>query len=402
MKILHTSDWHLGQRFINRERSEEHELVLQWLLDTLKKHAVDALIIAGDVFDTGSPPNYALRQYYRFLTQVRDTGCRHVLVVGGNHDSPATLNAPQDLLQALDIQVLGCAPRTPDGEIDYAAEIIPLRDQDGHLQAVFAAVPFLRDRDLKYAQAGETAVEREAAIKQGIISHYATLAEQLQQQYEHTVPFITTGHLFAAGSTVSDSEKLIHVGHLGQIGAAQFPSVFDYVALGHLHQAQVVGGCEHIRYSGSLLSLSFKEKAKDKQVLLVEFNDQQMAQVSSLAIPETRPLLRFKGSLDDICEQLRAIELDTALHAWIEVELDRSYAEAARQLQAAIDNKPLEILKIVLKRQSQTLDFEGLAERLEELTPMDVFRRRCLVAQKTPEDIEVLETHLVELLESVD
>lgn len=401
MKLLHTSDWHLGQRFINRERSEEHERALQWLLTVLREQAVDLLIIAGDVFDTGNPPNYALRQYYRFLTQVRDTGCRHVLVIGGNHDSPATLNAPQELLHALDIRVFGCVPRNAEGEVDYAAELLPLHDAAGQLQAVVAAVPFLRDRDLKYSQAGETSAEREAAVKQGIAEHYAQLAEHLQNNDVPEVPFIATGHLFAAGAALSDSEKTIHVGNLGQLSAAQFPELFDYVALGHLHQPQQVGGCQHIRYSGSLLPLSFKENPSSKQVLLVEFVGKRLQKVTPLPLPVWRPLVRLSGSLENLCEQLAELRHDSDLSTWVEVELERSYADAANQLQAVIKGKPIEILKIMLKRSEQCLKLDDFSEDLDALTPLEVFQRRCELAQKSEEDRQVLQGRFEELLESL-
>ncbi len=401
MKLLHTSDWHLGQRFINRERTEEHERAFNWLLQVLREQAVDVLVIAGDVFDTGTPPNYALRQYYGFLTQVRETGCQHVLVVGGNHDSPATLNAPQELLKTLDIQVLGCAPRSPDGELDYAAEVLPVCDASGALLAVLAAVPFLRDRDLKYAQAGETAAEREAAIKQGIAQHYAQLAGIVQEKYEHCVPFIATGHLFAAGTTLSDSEKIIHVGNLGQISAAQFPDIFDYVALGHLHQAQNVGACAHIRYSGSLLPLSFKESQQPKQVLLVEFAGAQLTRIEPLPVPAFRTLLHLSGTLDALCEQLATLEVETCLNTWIEVELEHPYPEAQAQLQAALQEKSAELLKVVLKRTESQLNFNELSEHLEELTPQELFLRRCTVAQKTPEEQQALSSCFAELLETM-
>ncbi len=402
MKILHTSDWHLGQRFINRERGEEHQRALRWLLEVLREQAVDALLIAGDLFDTGNPPNYALREYYRFLTQVRETGCQHLLVIGGNHDSPATLNAPQALLEALDIRVFGCAPRNAHGEIDYAAELLPLHDTAGNLQAVLAAVPFLRDRDLKYAQAGETAAEREAAVKQGIAEHYAKLAEQLQKNYAHTVPFIATGHLFAAGAALSDSEKIIHVGNLGQISAAQFPAVFDYVALGHLHQPQQVGGCEHIRYSGSLLPLSFKESQHSKQVLLVEFSGSQLSKITPLAVPVSRPLLRLQGDLDSLEAQLKALKPAGELPTWVEIELDRAYPEAASSLQAVLKNKPVEILKMIVKRDKKALDFSDFVEDLEDLTPLDVFQRRCQLAQKNAQETQSLQEHFRILLENID
>ena len=118
MKIIHTSDWHLGQKFLYNDREAEHQMALDWLLDTITQNEVDGLVVAGDIFDIGNPPNYARRMYYRFLTQLIHTSCRHVLITGGNHDSPAMLNAPRELLQALNIHVVGAATENLEDELE--------------------------------------------------------------------------------------------------------------------------------------------------------------------------------------------------------------------------------------------------------------------------------------------
>ena len=149
MKILHTSDWHLGQRFLFNDREQEHQRALDWLADTIRTQEVDALIVAGDIFDINNPPNYARTMYYRFLTSLLGTSCRHIIITGGNHDSPSMLNAPRELLRLLNIHVVGAVGDALE------EELVELKDSEGELELVVAAVPFLRDRDLRFSQAGE-------------------------------------------------------------------------------------------------------------------------------------------------------------------------------------------------------------------------------------------------------
>ena len=149
MRILHTADWHLGVHLGHNERTIEHALFLQWLLGIIDRQAIDVLVIAGDVFDTGNPSNTALKQYYDFLWQVKNTCCRDVVILGGNHDSASTLNAPRDLLRLFRVHVAGCAPDHP------AEQLIEIKDSFGSTQMVICAVPFLRDREIGRASCRE-------------------------------------------------------------------------------------------------------------------------------------------------------------------------------------------------------------------------------------------------------
>lgn len=396
MKILHTSDWHLGQRFINQERSEEHRLALEWLLRTIREREIEVLLVAGDVFDTGTPSNTALRQYYEFLTRlVYDCPhCRQVIIVGGNHDSPATLNAPKALLENLNVRVVGCAQRDVEGNLEAAEEIVELRSAHGEVCGAVAAVPFLRDRDLKYAHAGETATEREAALREGIRGHYLALRDVLQPYHAQGLPLIACGHLYAAGASLGDSEQEIHIGNLGRIAASHFPPEFAYVALGHLHKAQRVGGTEHIRYCGSLLPLSFAEAATPKVVLVAEFDGPHLARVVPVEIPVSRKLVRFQGKPAAVLEQIHAYDCTTeALSPWAEVVLDLDGPEphADAELRAAAAKRSLQLLKIVLNHSAGDTEQEPDILDLNEFQPLDVFRRLCRDKNLADEQVVQLE-----------
>ncbi|MCC9135439.1 exonuclease SbcCD subunit D C-terminal domain-containing protein [Pontibacter silvestris] len=400
MRILHTSDWHLGQRLVNLERTEEHQHFLNWLLQTLENEQVEVLIMSGDVFDTGSPSNTAFKLYYDFLRKVCTTCCRHIIITGGNHDSVSTLSAPKELLECFNIHVIGGATTDP---LD---ELIELYDKAGKLQLVVCAVPFLRDRDVRLSVSGETYEEREVRIKQGIAAHYEAFVPHVQQYKQQSVPVIAMGHLFAAGGSASDSEKEIHVGNLGQIGADQFPKEFDYVALGHLHRPQKVNNTHHIRYSGSPIPLSFSEVTDKKVVFILDFDADKLTELRELEIPCCRKLVRFKGSLDKVKQQLVLFD-NSANHlpAWaeIQVELDSHLPDLNQQLEEVLALKPEVQVLIhrppIIKANRQTLEQQVQQETdLHILSEKDVFLKRCESSLPDGDHTELVST-FSELLE---
>ncbi len=276
LTILHTSDWHLGRRLYGRMRYEEFEAFLSWLQETISAQKVDVLIVAGDIFDTMTPSNRAQALYYEFLGKVSKLCCEHIVIVAGNHDSPTFLDAPSKVLKFLNVHVIGTACD------DLNDEVLVLDAIDGTPHCIIAAVPYLRDRDVRGSHAGESADSKDTNVIKGIRAHYDEVAsiakarqEHLSNAHQRHIPIIATGHLFAAGSktTEDDGVRDLYVGSLGQISADMFDDGFDYVALGHLHVPQRVGGCEHIRYSGSPIAMGFGEAKQQKQVLLVEFGE---------------------------------------------------------------------------------------------------------------------------------
>ena len=274
LTILHTSDWHLGRRLYGRLRYEEFELFLHWLQDTISAQQVDILIVAGDIFDTMTPSNKAQALYYEFLGKVSRSCCQHVVIVAGNHDSPTFLDAPSNVLKFLNVHVIGTACD------DLEDEVLVLGDDDNNPHCIIAAVPYLRDRDVRSSSAGESADSKDANVIAGICEHYDNVADiakskqaDLIKMHQRYIPIVATGHLFASGgrTTEDDGVRELYVGSLGKISADMFNDGFDYVALGHLHVPQRVGGRESIRYSGSPIAMGFGEAKQQKQVLLVQF-----------------------------------------------------------------------------------------------------------------------------------
>jgi len=403
LRVLHTADWHLGQHFLTgQERLTEQRAFLDWLLATVQAQEVAALVLAGDVFDTTTPSHAAQELYYDFLVRLQATGCRDVVIVGGNHDSPTLLNASRRLLRALRIHVVGGVPADP------SEQLIELPGASGRPGLVVAAVPFLRDRDLRLSVAGETPDERQLRIRDSIAGHYKTLSEHdlVRRLRERDVPVLATGHLYAAGGEAREgAERDVHIGGLGVIAAEHFPATFDYVALGHLHRPQVVGGRAHIRYSGSPVPLSFTEADDKQQVLLLEFAGARAPTITPLAVPVARRLQRFHGELEEVEAAILSFDNEAfSLVAWADVLVrsDEPSPEVQRRVQAALKERREYVLAprgVRQHRLTEAPDATGPAaaplEHLHQLTVEEVFSRR--VAGLPPERAATLTATFQEL-----
>lgn len=405
-KILHTSDWHLGARLMSKEREEEQKLFLDFLIETVQKNSIDLLIVAGDIFDNGMPSNSARKMYYSFLTRLIYTCCKHVVIIGGNHDSPAMLEAPKEVLSILNVHVVGSVMSDEEGQIDYDNEVIEIKNDADKLQAVIAAVPYLRDRDIMKAVAGQEYSDRIEAMRNGMKEHYSMMAQKMKNYSD--VPCIATGHLFAQNTILSDNaarqegENDIHIGNLVQIDMSAFYQQFSYLALGHIHKPQILGGKPNVRYSGSPIKMSFSEINDRKIVLLVEFDGFQMESATEIEIPAFRTLQRFKGDLEKVTEIVENFENKQTLNAWGEIIFTDYPASSEIDLikELALE-KDLEILKysIQVKKRVDGEDDsnENEAKSLSELSEMDIFKMRCKAENLDESEIEELVNSFNEL-----
>ena len=402
MKILHTSDWHLGRTLYGRSRYREFESFLDWLSVLMETHGIDALFVAGDIFDTTTPGNRTQELYYRFLQRVFRSSCRHVVVIGGNHDSPTFLDAPKTLLREFDVHVLGAVTGDPQDEV------LVLRDAHGRPEAVVCAVPYLRDRDIRTVEPGESMEDKNRKIVEGVVRHYAEvsqLAGECRNDLGAEIPIIATGHLFTSGGTTveGDGVREIYVGSLARIGVTAFPDVIDYVALGHLHVAQKVGGVEHLRYSGSPIPMGFGESSQRKLVLQVEFDD-LTPRITEIPVPCFQTLERLAGSLDELTTSIAALR-SSGSSAWLEIEYcgDEPASSVQEILEGAVEGSLLEIRRIRSSRSVRdALRQISEDETLEQLDPEAVFLR-CLDARGTDESLRpmLIECYR-EVLRSID
>lgn len=385
MKLLHTSDWHLGRALYGRKRYEEFEKFLDWLSDTIHREQVDALLIAGDVFDTGTPSNRAQELYYRFLCRAAASPCRHVAVIAGNHDSPSFLDAPKELLRSLNVHVVGAASENPEDEV------LVLRDKNNAPEMIVCAVPYLRDRDVRSVEAGESTEDKDRKLTEGIRRHYAevaALAEEKRAAFNADIPIVAMGHLFAAGGKTVDGDGVreLYVGSLARVTADIFSKSLDYTALGHLHIPQKVGGVETIRYSGSPLAVGFGEAAQQKSICLVELSGRP-AEVRLVEVPVFRALERIKGDLKEISVRLCELAAEGS-DARLEIvyEGDEVVGDLRGRLEAEVSDTKLDILRVKNNRAvDRAVARMHVEETLDDLTVDDVFER-CLAAREVPDE----------------
>lgn len=374
MKILHTADWHIGKLLYSKKRYDEFEKFLLWLVEKIEKECFDVLLIAGDIFDTTTPSNKAQELYNNFLAKLVKTTCRHVIVVGGNHDSPSLLNSQRNILKLLHIHVIGSAEAT------LKDEVLVLRGKDDKEELIVCAVPYLRDRDIRKAEAYESLDEKANKVIEGISKHYTEVcayAKEIQASLSHRVPIVAMGHLFTAGgqSAQGDGMRELYVGSLGHVHANLFPICIDYLALGHLHSAQKVGGNNHMRYSGSPLPMSFDEACHTKKVISIEFDKSLIPVIQELDIPTFKQLKRIKGDWEAIFAQIEDFKDCKAL---LEVVYTGSeYIDYAlkEKLEKLLEGTCLELLKIENQRKKERIINEGsFTLSLDDLKPIDVFK----------------------------
>jgi len=358
---------------MGKSRQDEHEAFLKWLMQTIEQEEVDTLIVAGDIFDTATPPNYALELYYNFLTKVSSL-CKNIIITAGNHDSVATLKAPKQLLRALNVHVVTSGDENED-------EVIAIYD-DAKLCGIVCAVPFLRDFVVRKSQSAQTMDDKESALSNGIKEHYKS-AYKKAKELSKNVPIIATGHLTTLGAKTSESEREIYIGGTLDVDSNFFKD-FDYVALGHLHINQRVG-CESVRYSGSPIPLSFSESNSQKKVNIVEFNGVD-AKVKELDIPLFRKLLVIRGDTTSVINELENV---TDKESWIEVHIkDENPFHANESIRARAKELELILLAVKIDREqtlSSATTFNAIT--LDELNPLEVFVKRVELESLEDEEL---------------
>ncbi len=399
MRILHTADWHLGLRLYRKEIFEEHRYFFNWLIALIRERKADVLLIAGDVFDQANPSNEARSLYYEFLKQLIDIKCK-VIITGGNHDSPGILNAPRDILRILDVHVVGNMPE------EIQNEIVELKDDSGELKAVIAAIPYLREPDIHALTRDREYEDKRQQVRDAIRRHYDDVASACSA---YDVPVIAMGHLYAAGSSTSDSERLIQMGNQSPVAADDFHETYKYVALGHIHRPQFIAGLKHIRYSGSPVPLSFSERADRKIVVELNIENGEIAQLDH-EVPVFRKLVRFKGSLEDLKQEVEAYKEVGIVKAFGELHIEEEkmnpaiYGEAARFV-ADFESEFIDILNYGITIKEDGPRMSEIAEErtaLREIQPLEVLNRMMESGNMKPEDQEIIRMAFLELMDMED
>ena len=357
--------------------------------------------MAGDVFDVANPSSESRRMYYELLRKLMHLKCK-VIITGGNHDSPAVLEAPRELLRYLDIHVIGGYGNDPE------SLLIPLGNEKGQVEAVVACVPYLRDADLRKYTADETYEERTEAVRDGIARIYREAATLCGEKFPG-LPALATGHLYVQGASLSDSERDIQIGNLAGLETTRLPEYFSYYALGHLHKPQEPDGSRLV-YSGAPVKLSFSESGNRNRVMLINI-DQGEVKTESIPVPEFRRLIRFRGSVAHLKQELDNYSPnDNKLGDFIELEALEDDHDPARivELEEMIGNfrnDKARILKYSIRFANQsagTASLYGDTESITDLKPMDVFEKRMERENLEESTRDMLRDAFRELLEELE
>ncbi|MCK9635184.1 MAG: exonuclease SbcCD subunit D C-terminal domain-containing protein [Methylobacter tundripaludum] len=412
LRIFHTADWHLGHHLHGVSRQLEHQQFLDWLLDEMHNKQADALIVAGDIFDSANPSSAAQSQLYDFLVKARTRLPNlDIILVGGNHDSASRLDAPSPILNALGVTVVGGLSRGDQGNIDWDRLLVPLTNAAGEIKAWCGAMPFLRNADLP------TGEQDSDPLISGMKTLYAELFEKLQQKAGNAESLILTGHCYMVNGAVSElSERKILGGNQHALPVELFPAGIAYVALGHLHLAQRVGANEHIRYSGSPIPLSFDETDYSHQVVQVDIRAGQPVETIAVKIPRSVQLLRIPNGKDfavlsEVIGQLETLTLDDLPIEQrplleLRIRLEKPEPGLRQQIEEVIAKLPVRLLKVstAYSGSEKSLADLKIEERLEELQPLDVFQRcyQNKYDREAPETMNALFNELVESLQGTE
>lgn len=381
MKLLHTADWHLGQSFHGQERHVEHRAFLDWLLATLVERQPDALLIAGDIFDVVNPSLRAQELLYDFIVSAHAAlPALEIVMIAGNHDSGSRIELPAPLMKSLRTHALGRVHWLDDGRLDSDHLLVPLHDADGTLKAWCLALPFLRPAEVTGGEIDD--------YRDGIARVHGELVEAAEARRQPGQALVAMSHAHLQGAAVSEaSERPIVIGGEESVSATLFPESIAYVALGHLHRPQQVGE-PRIRYSGSPLPLDFSESHYPHQVLEFTLDGEALGGIETLPIPRHVALQRVgPGSLEEVEQALEALVTDAALPdakmprerwPWLEirVDLDAPRPDLRARIEAALDGKPLRLLRIHSRYpNASSQDDADASVDLDSLTPQEIFGR---------------------------
>ena len=380
LRILHTSDWHIGKKLKEHDRTTEFRKFFAWLADVTARENIDALIVSGDIFDSRNPSAESQEIYYSFLAEIAGKSCRHAVITSGNHDSAALIDAPAGIMSRLDVHVVGRSRKD---------EIITLNDESGNPEMIVCAVPFLREDDVIPA-VNDEASEKSVRIREGIKSHYAEIfSRSLETRGDYDIPIIATGHIFLqSGKTQPDEgERSIYLGTAPNVGTDIFPEYIAYTALGHLHSPQRVGRA-NIRYSGSPLAMSFGELGATKTVSIVDFDGKNFAGIREIDIPVWQKMTRIFGDMAGIESEIRKlIALNESVWAEVTYTGNTQPVNLHERLAEMVRDSAVEVLSIIddgkYKVHNTTDEFDG--KTLDAIDPLKMFEH-LMKAEGTPEE----------------
>lgn len=399
MKIIHTADWHLGQTFFGYDRANEHIEFLTRLITIISEREVDVLIIAGDIFDNPNPSATAQKIFYDFIHNVKQVNRNlRIIVTAGNHDSGARLEAPDTLMDYMGVTVRGTVRRNADGTFEYQRHIIPLSDD-----CCCIAIPYLRQGDYPTAE----------SYSQGVQQTFLSMANDAKERYKNV---IIMGHLFAVGGELSDddrSERTV-IGGLDCVELTPLANIAKYIALGHLHKAQQVGGCNNIRYSGAPLPMSFAEMDNKQSVTLITIDNDETS-VEKIEVPPTVTLMRIPKTgaatistvIEEISQLPDGIADEKSPFLEIRIAIKEPEPTLRQRIEQAVEGKAVRLTRMeaISEQGTSNINAPLTYDEIRSLDPQALandFFRRNYSNEDMPENLQTLLSEVISEIKNED
>lgn len=387
MRILHTADWHIGQRLHERQRHDEHKEFLNWLLHTIQEHKVELLLVSGDIFDTALPSAEATNLYYEFLFRLFNETETYTVIAAGNHDSPRHLEAPREFLKMGRIHVVGLAKEAAECVIN-----IPPKNP----RVAVAAVPYLSENELEPVSF-ESDIEKNERYRERLKMFYADCVSHMPSN----LPKILMGHLFVDGGKETNSERNIQIGGASAVRASDFPDDVNYVALGHLHRPQTIEGTVYlIRYSGSPIPMRFNEANYRKKVFLLELSDDGTLTLDEeIEIPVFKELCTITGDETSVLFQAMTENWD-GKYIQVKLKLDAVETGINDRIRQAFVERGGDVLSVEIELPEAKHDINIPVEDMKR--PEEIFEQYYKAKHDGKPPDETLAQTFNELLQMVE
>lgn len=370
MRILHTSDWHIGHKLYERSRTEEHRQFLEWLLKLIKEEKIELLLVSGDIFDSALPSAEAVDLYYQFLFRLYSETDASAIIIAGNHDSTVRLSAPRQFLEMARVHVIGRLP----------SQISECVISFNHLHVI--ALPYIPEGDILSHVSFESKVDVAIRYREAVKKLYSKCLSEISSE----LPIILMGHFFVRGGEKSETERAIQIGGTQSIVPADLPKGLCYSALGHLHRPQRLKNTEYpIVYSGSPLPMNFKEATYSKKLYMLELENEKFAskdektrsshqkiRITEIDVPVFKQLKSVSGTYEELISKAKSEDW-TGKQIEVKLKLDSPRIGVGDEIRQAFAKQGGEVLVVEAQLTEKKRDDFFSAEDIKTKSPEEIF-----------------------------
>lgn len=365
MKILHTADWHLGQVFCGYDRTEEEHDMLRQIREIVSEEKPDAMVVSGDIFNTGSPSPTAQKMYNDAILDIH-LACPEmtIVIISGNHDSGAKLTVTNSLWEHFQVHVLGSIERTPEGDPDFGKHIFEVKGTDGDIIGYIAAVPHTYPSNFPAAPDANKSKQEQ---------YFHGLLEAVAAKNENHLPVVLMAHLAVKGCDTTGHDL---IGGMEYSEVTEMGTGYDYLALGHIHKPQTPS--PSARYCGTPIPVNFGEQF-DHSVSIVELEKGQAPVISTKAIKNLIPLLDIPAQAKPFAEvykELQDYPADVTAYIRVMIQPDETMTPLAlEKITEAIKGKKLRYCRMLIDQKKSSSGHKRVRISLHDMkskSPLEI------------------------------